>query len=145
LCVVGRATDPSIDMKILIPSFGASAVLLFAVPESKLSQPRNFVGELVPGWEATLLAVPDRHDQQSTMATPPSCWHACHAANCTVSAVYQLGVLTGSGGQFFSAVVGCVCRDIFPDSVNWVAAPVGVGVAVLVMQITRTVHPPGGP
>ena len=40
-----RATDPSIDMKILIPSFGASAVLLFAVPESKLSQPRNFVGE----------------------------------------------------------------------------------------------------
>jgi hypothetical protein len=88
---IDRATDPSIDMKILIPSFGASAVLLFAVPESKLSQPRNFVG-----------------------------------------------------GQFFSAVVGCVCRDIFPDSVNWVAAPVGVGVAVLVMQITRTVHPPGG-
>ena len=45
VCTFGRATDPSIDMKILIPSFGASAVLLFAVPESKLSQPRNFVGD----------------------------------------------------------------------------------------------------
>jgi CBS-domain-containing membrane protein len=51
--------------------------------------------------------------------------------------------LPTAGGQFFSAVVGCVCRDIFPDSVNWVAAPVGVGLSVLVMQITRTVHPPG--
>ena len=35
---------PAIDMRVLAPSFGASAVLVFAVPESKLSQPRNFLG-----------------------------------------------------------------------------------------------------
>ncbi len=33
----------------MIASFGASAVLLFGVPASKLGQPRNFVGE--PGGE----------------------------------------------------------------------------------------------
>lgn len=48
-----------------------------------------------------------------------------------------------AGGQFVSSIVGCICRDIFPDSVNWVSAPVAVGFAVLAMQITRTVHPPG--
>lgn len=49
-----------------------------------------------------------------------------------------------AGGQFVSVLVGCVCRNIFPDSVNWVAAPVAVGFSVLAMMVTRTVHPPGG-
>ncbi len=40
---------PAIDMRVLAPSFGASAVLVFAVPESKLSQPRNFLGGLPRG------------------------------------------------------------------------------------------------
>eukprot|EP00879_Flechtneria_rotunda_P027966 GHRR01030035.1.p1 GENE.GHRR01030035.1~~GHRR01030035.1.p1 ORF type:complete len:166 (+),score=20.42 GHRR01030035.1:227-724(+) len=31
--------------RVLVASFGASAVLLYVVPESKLSQPRNLVGE----------------------------------------------------------------------------------------------------
>ena len=33
-----------IDSPVLLASFGASAVLLFSVPESKLSQPVNFIG-----------------------------------------------------------------------------------------------------
>jgi CBS-domain-containing membrane protein len=31
--------------RLLVASFGASAVLLYGVPESKLSQPRNLIGE----------------------------------------------------------------------------------------------------
>lgn len=33
------------NFKLLVASFGASAVLLYGVPESKLSQPRNLIGE----------------------------------------------------------------------------------------------------
>jgi CBS-domain-containing membrane protein len=35
---------PEIDIAFIVGSFGASAVLVFAVLESKMSQPRNFVG-----------------------------------------------------------------------------------------------------
>lgn len=41
---LNRYTLPSIDMRVLNAPLGATAVLLFAVPESKLSQPRNVVG-----------------------------------------------------------------------------------------------------
>ena len=30
--------------RMLVASFGASAVLLYGVPESKLAQPRNLIG-----------------------------------------------------------------------------------------------------
>lgn len=42
---LNRYTLPGIGMELLNASLGATAVLLFAVPESKLSQPRNVVGE----------------------------------------------------------------------------------------------------
>lgn len=45
---INRYTLPDLDMRILNPTFGASAVLLFGVPESKLSQPRNFLGAPQP-------------------------------------------------------------------------------------------------
>lgn len=32
------------NFTLLVASFGASAVLLYGVPESKLSQPRNLIG-----------------------------------------------------------------------------------------------------
>ncbi|KAF8071025.1 hypothetical protein HT031_001107 [Scenedesmus sp. PABB004] len=75
---------------VLVASFGASAVLLFGVPESKLSQPRNLVG-----------------------------------------------------GQIVSAVVG-VCVRLALDRVQWLANAVGMSLALLAMQLTRTTHPPGG-
>jgi CBS-domain-containing membrane protein len=34
--------------RMLVASFGASAVLLYGVPESKLAQPRNLIGALPP-------------------------------------------------------------------------------------------------
>ncbi|KDD75504.1 HPP family protein [Helicosporidium sp. ATCC 50920] len=72
-----------------VASFGASAVLLFGVPDSKLAQPRNFLG-----------------------------------------------------GQLISAVVGVALRNAIP--LPWLAMPVCCATALLLMQLTRSVHPPGG-
>ncbi len=40
---------PQVSLPLMIASFGASAVLLFGVPASKLAQPRNFLGVCVCG------------------------------------------------------------------------------------------------
>ena len=42
--VLNQWLSPEINLPLLVGSFGASAVLIFAVVESKLSQPRNFIG-----------------------------------------------------------------------------------------------------
>lgn len=44
VAVLNQWLSPEIDLPLLVGSFGASAVLIFAVPDSKLSQPRNFLG-----------------------------------------------------------------------------------------------------
>ncbi|KAG2501441.1 hypothetical protein HYH03_001224 [Edaphochlamys debaryana] len=44
VALLNQYLSPEIDMALMIASFGASAVLLFGVPASKLGQPRNFVG-----------------------------------------------------------------------------------------------------
>lgn len=36
--------SPDIDIPFTLGSFGASAVLIYAMPESKMAQPRNFIG-----------------------------------------------------------------------------------------------------
>jgi len=47
------------------------------------------------------------------------------------------------GGHLFSAVIGMAAYKLFPDAVT-IAAPLGVATAIAFMQITRTLHPPGG-
>ncbi|GAA4237588.1 HPP family protein [Postechiella marina] len=47
------------------------------------------------------------------------------------------------GGQLISAFIGVSVFKIFPD-VIWVTAPLAVSLSIVVMQITRTLHPPGG-
>ncbi|DBA71574.1 hypothetical protein WJX79_006406 [Trebouxia sp. C0005] len=47
------------------------------------------------------------------------------------------------GGHVVSAAVGCAFRLALKDAL-WIAAPVSMAVALLAMQLTRTVHPPGG-
>ncbi|ACX52976.1 HPP family protein [Ammonifex degensii KC4] len=76
-------------MPMIIPSFGASAVLIYGLPDSPLAQPRNVIGG-----------------------------HAISAL-CGV-AVYSLCGLT------------------------WWSAALATSLAVFLMLITRTVHPPGG-
>ena len=73
----------------ILPSMGASAVLLFAVPHGQLSTPWAFFA-----------------------------------------------------GNILSAIVGVTCAT-FIDSML-IAAPVAVALSILVMHLTRSLHPPGG-
>ncbi|GLC47414.1 hypothetical protein PLESTM_002070600 [Pleodorina starrii] len=84
---------PHVSLPLMIASFGASAVLLFGVPASKLAQPRNFLG-----------------------------------------------------GQVVSSLVGVLVRLAFMHAPHlvWLSAALGMSTALAVMQLTRTVHPPGG-
>ncbi|KAI7844992.1 hypothetical protein COHA_001358 [Chlorella ohadii] len=89
VCAMNQWVTPEIDIAFVVGSFGASAVLVFALLESKMSQPRNFLG-----------------------------------------------------GQMLSAVVGITTRVIIHQT--WIAGPVGMSLALVVMQLTATTHPPGG-
>ena len=79
------------DMQLLvIGSFGASAVLLYAAPQAPFSQPRNLIG-----------------------------------------------------GHLISALVGVACFQYLPDILVLQEA-LAVATAIALMQLTRTIHPPGG-
>jgi len=85
-------SDSGLESQWLIGSFGASAVLLYALPESPLSQPRNLIV-----------------------------------------------------GHVLSAVVGVTINYILPhESTRWLACALAASLAITLMQLTRTVHPPGG-
>lgn len=80
--------DPVVAV-LIVPSMGASAVLLFAAPHAPLSQPWNVLA-----------------------------------------------------GHAFSAIVGVACWKFIPDYT--IAASASVGLAIGVMYMTRSIHPPGG-
>lgn len=47
------------------------------------------------------------------------------------------------GGHILSAIVGVACYQLFPDN-QPLAAALAVATAITLMQVTRTLHPPGG-
>jgi CBS-domain-containing membrane protein len=47
------------------------------------------------------------------------------------------------GGHVVSALVGVTVFKIFPDII-WITAPLAVSLSIVMMQITKTLHPPGG-
>ncbi|MCA5006105.1 HPP family protein [Sphingobacterium bovistauri] len=47
------------------------------------------------------------------------------------------------GGHVVSALVGVTVAKLFPDII-WLTAPLAVALSIVVMQLTRTLHPPGG-
>ena len=47
------------------------------------------------------------------------------------------------GGQFISAIIGVAIYKLIPDII-WIAAPLAVALSIVIMQITKTLHPPGG-
>lgn len=47
------------------------------------------------------------------------------------------------GGHVVSAVVGVTVFKFFPD-ILWITAPLAVAGSIVAMQITKTMHPPGG-
>lgn len=78
------------DTTLIIGSFGASAVLVYAAIKSPLAQPRNLIG-----------------------------------------------------GHIISGLVGVACYQMFGQTI-WVAAALGVSLAIVAMLFTKTLHPPGG-
>lgn len=47
------------------------------------------------------------------------------------------------GGHFVSALVGVAVYKLLPDLI-WLTAPLAVSLSIILMQMTKTVHPPGG-
>lgn len=47
------------------------------------------------------------------------------------------------GGHLISAIIGVTVYKIFPDII-WLTAPLAVALSIVLMQITKTLHPPGG-
>ena len=47
------------------------------------------------------------------------------------------------GGHFISALIGVTIYKILPDII-WINAPLAVSLSIVLMQITKTLHPPGG-
>lgn len=78
------------DLFLMLGSLGASAVLIYGVPESPLSQPRNVIG-----------------------------------------------------GHVISALVGVTVYMIYYHT-PWLASSLAVALAIVAMQVTKTIHPPGG-
>jgi CBS domain-containing membrane protein len=47
------------------------------------------------------------------------------------------------GGHLISAIIGVTIYKILPDII-WLTAPLAVALSIVMMQITKTLHPPGG-
>ncbi|MBK0369203.1 HPP family protein [Flavobacterium agrisoli] len=47
------------------------------------------------------------------------------------------------GGHLISAFIGVSVNYLIPNTV-WIAAPLAVSLSIVFMQITKTLHPPGG-
>lgn len=47
------------------------------------------------------------------------------------------------GGHVVSALVGVSIQKLLPDLI-WIAAPLAVSLSIILMQVTKTLHPPGG-
>lgn len=47
------------------------------------------------------------------------------------------------GGHILSAIVGVACYQLLGGTI-WVAAAIGVSLAIAIMLLTKTVHPPAG-
>ncbi|CAM1353454.1 HPP family protein [Tenacibaculum insulae] len=47
------------------------------------------------------------------------------------------------GGHVLSAIIGVTIAKFLPDII-WITAPLAVSVSIILMQYTKTLHPPGG-
>lgn len=47
------------------------------------------------------------------------------------------------GGHLISAIIGVTVYKFVPDII-WLTAPLAVALSIVLMQVTKTLHPPGG-
>jgi len=127
MCAVGymdaRLAENS-DLVMLIGSFGASSVLLYAAPRSPLAQPRNLLGGHVL---SALVGVTVR------LALPGPLWLACAiAVACAIAAMHYTGTLHPPGGATaFIAVAGG--PKIAALGYTYALMPAGAGALVLLL------------
>lgn len=49
------------------------------------------------------------------------------------------------GGHIISAIIGVGIAKLIPDpNLNWLACSLSVSISIVAMQVTKTMHPPGG-
>jgi len=108
---------------LLIASMGASAVLLFAVPHSPLSQPWNVIGgHVISALIGTLM-----HWLISDIVVAGAL-----AAGLAITAMYYLGCLHPPGGA--SAVIPVISGSAASDyGLGLVFFPIGIGAVVMVL------------
>ena len=127
------------DLPLLVASFGASAVLLFG--EQGLWVVGRKGGTGVGGWRRPP-PCPRR-----AFATAPNPRLEPTPRPTTLPAGVPESKLSQPrnflGGQVVSAVVGCVARLIL-GRVLWLSSAAGMAASLLAMQLTSTLHPPGG-
>ena len=87
-----------------------------------MSQPRHLIGQ----------------------SSHPQCAHSCPALLCYCKSwgSLQPDSVVGAGGHVISAIVGCTVRLILKD-VIWLSSAIGMAFALVIMQLTCTLHPPG--
>ena len=47
------------------------------------------------------------------------------------------------GGHLVSVLIGVTVQKLVPDAM-WLSAPLAVSLSIVLMQVTKTLHPPGG-
>lgn len=78
---------PRYTIDTLVPSFGASAVLIFGVPDSKLAQPRNLIGRTLKN-TLCLRYIPCGHWQLFDHISLPL-FHHLHRTELNTSSQFQ--------------------------------------------------------
>lgn len=48
------------------------------------------------------------------------------------------------GGHVISALIGVCVYKLIPEQLIWISAPLAVSLSIVAMQMTKTLHPPGG-
>ncbi len=111
-----------IDKIMLIGSFGASAVLLFAVSNSPLAQPRNVLGGFIV---SALIGV------TSYKLFSHDLWLASAIAVSTSIAIMQLAQILHPPGGATALIAVIGSDDIHNLGYSYVFLPVGMGATIL--------------
>jgi CBS-domain-containing membrane protein len=111
-----------VDKMMLIGSFGASAVLLFAVSSSPLAQPRNVLGGFMV---SALIGV------TAYKLFSHDLWLASAVAVSTSIAVMQLAQILHPPGGATALIAVIGSDDIHSLGYSYVFVPVGMGACIL--------------
>lgn len=154
------ALNDRLNEHLLVASLGATAVLIYGVPESPLAQPRCVIGTAASNLSIICFCYLVCHGITLTpyitgsmytviLVTSDNSWCVVLQKKSISLCMHCLGVCSHrcwkrfAGGHVVSAAVGAAFRLALQDLL-WVAAPLGMALALVAMQLTRTVHPPGG-